>query len=93
MANKHAAEKAMRVSLRRRTRNRVVRSSARTQVRQAIASVEEGDKDASVQTTRQAIRALDKAAQKGVIKKNNAARRKARLMKKLNQAQAAAAPK
>jgi len=35
-----------------------------------------------------AIRALDKAAEKGVIKKNNAARRKSRLMKKFNQAKA-----
>ncbi len=93
MANKHAAEKAMRVSLRRRTRNRIVRSSARTQVRQAVATVEEGDTTAGEQAVREAIRSLDKAASKGVIKKNNASRRKGRLMKKLNQARTAATPK
>ncbi len=93
MANKHAAEKAMRVSLRRRTRNRIVRSSARTQVRQAVATVEESDAAASEQAVREAIRSLDKAASKGIIKKNNASRRKARLMKKLNQARAATTPK
>ncbi len=93
MANKHAAEKAMRVSLRRRTRNRIVRSTARTQVRQAAATVAEGDAAAGEHAVREAIRSLDKAASKGIIKKNNASRRKARLMKKLNQARAAATPK
>lgn len=85
MANKHAAEKAIRNSLRRRTRNRVVRSSARTHVKQAASVLSSGDSAESTQAIREAVRALDKAAQKGVIKKNNAARRKSRLMKKLNQ--------
>lgn len=89
MANKHAAEKAIRVSARRRTRNRVVRSSARTHVKQAASVLSSGDATASAQSIREAVRALDKAAQKGVIKKNNAARRKSRLMKKLNQSRAA----
>jgi small subunit ribosomal protein S20 len=48
-----------------------------------------GNKDQAQQALKQAIRALDKAAAKGVIKKNNAARRKARLMKKFNQLQTA----
>jgi small subunit ribosomal protein S20 len=39
-----------------------------------------------------AIKALDKAAEKGIIHKNAAARRKSRLMKKLNMAQAELAP-
>jgi small subunit ribosomal protein S20 len=90
LANKHAAEKAIRISLRRRTRNRVVRSSARTHVKQAASAVSSGDATESAQAVQEAIRALDKAAQKGVIKKNNAARRKSRLMKKLNQSRAAA---
>lgn len=93
MANKHAAEKAIRVSLRRRTRNRIIRSAARTQVRHAVATVAEGDATAGGQAVREAVRSLDKAAGKGIIKKNNASRRKARLMKKLNQARAAATPK
>jgi small subunit ribosomal protein S20 len=85
LANKHAAEKAIRNSLRRRTRNRVVRSSARTHVKQAASVLSSGNATESAQAIRDAVRALDKAAQKGVIKKNNAARRKSRLMKKLNQ--------
>ena len=89
MANKHAAEKAMRVSLRRRIRNRIVRSSARTQVKQAVAVLDEGEAGTD-EAVRDAIRALDKASAKGIIKKNNAARRKSRLMKKLNKSKTAA---
>jgi small subunit ribosomal protein S20 len=84
LANKHAAEKAIRGSARRRVRNRVTRASARTQVKQAIAAIPEGDAAASEQAVSEAIRSLDRAAGKGVITKNNAARRKSRLMKKLN---------
>jgi small subunit ribosomal protein S20 len=46
----------------------------------------EGD---AAEATKTAISALDKAAEKGVIHKNNAARRKSRLMKRLNAAAAA----
>lgn len=91
MPNKHAAEKAMRISVRRRVRNRGVRSSTRTQVRQAVESTDSGDAANTEQAIRRAIRALDKAAAKGVIKKNNAARRKSRLMNKLNKMRAGAA--
>ena len=82
LANKHAAEKAMRNSLRRRTRNRVTRASARTQVKQAVGAISDGDVQASEQTVAEAIVALDRAASKGVIKKNNAARRKVPLDEK-----------
>ena len=90
-AKKHAGLKAMRQSIRHRARNRIVRMNARTKVKDAnqllaAGKVEEGEK-----AVRQAVRALDLAAQKGVIKRNNAARRKARLMKKLNQAKTAKA--
>lgn len=79
----------MRQSARRHMRNRVARMTARTEVKDANALIAEGKAAESEQAVKQAIRALDKAAAKGVIKKNNAARRKARLMKKFNQLQAA----
>ena len=79
MANTKSALKAMRVAARRRAINRPVRSAARTYVAKAVRLIEAND--------------LDKAAEKGVIHRNNAARRKSRLMHKLNQAlKAAAAP-
>ncbi|MCI0478033.1 MAG: 30S ribosomal protein S20 [Anaerolineales bacterium] len=87
-AKKHAGLKARRQSIRHRARNRTVRMTARTEVKNAGASIATGKAEESEKAVRQAIRALDRAATKGVIKKNNAARRKARLMKKLNQAKA-----
>ena len=90
-AKKHAGLKAKRQSIRHRARNRVVRMTARTEIKDANALLETGKAAEAEQAVRQAIRALDLAAQKGVIKKNNAARRKARLMKKLNQAKTAKA--
>jgi small subunit ribosomal protein S20 len=68
---------------RRRLRNRVYRGSARTFVAKARVAMETGDVEASKAATLQAISVLDKAAQKGIIHKNNAARRKSRLMKRL----------
>ncbi len=92
MANTRSAEKAIRVSDRNRTHNRIARTTARTQVRKAVATIETADAAASEQSVREAIRALDKAAQKGIIKKNNAARRKGRLMQKLNRLRAQPKP-
>lgn len=71
----------------RRLRNRVVRGTARAAVRAARASLAGGDVAASKEAILQAISSLDKAAQQGVIHKNNAARRKGRLMKALAAAQ------
>lgn len=67
-----------------RLRNRVYRGSARTTIRKALAALK-GEKAETAQAdVVTAIKALDKAASKGVIHKNNAARRKSRLMAKLN---------
>jgi small subunit ribosomal protein S20 len=66
----------------RRLRNRTVRGTARTAVTQARVAFEANEPEAK-EAILKAISALDKAAEKGVIHKNNAARRKGRLMKKL----------
>jgi small subunit ribosomal protein S20 len=66
----------------RRLRNRNIRGAARTAVNQARAAVDENTPETK-EAILKAISALDKAAEKGVIHKNNAARRKGRLMKKL----------
>jgi len=64
----------------------VFRSRARTFVKKARRLIEEGQFDEAQEVVRQAISALDKAAEKGIIHKNNAARRKSRLMRRFNQA-------
>lgn len=85
MANHKSAIKRIRTSERRRIRNRLVVSSTRTAVKRARAATEVGSNStAARETIVHAIRALDKAATKGIIHKNNAARRKSRLMKRLN---------
>ena len=89
MANTHSAEKAIRQIARRRVRNRGAVSRTRSEVKKATSLITSGDAAAAEKAALEAISALDKAAQKGVIKKNNAARRKSRLMKKLNQLRAA----
>lgn len=83
MANIKSQIKRNRQNEKRRVRNRVFRGSTRTLITKARLSIEKGENKESKEATLAAIRSLDKAAQKGVIHKNNAARRKSRLMKRL----------
>jgi small subunit ribosomal protein S20 len=69
-------------------RNKSVRSLCKTNVTKAERLILSGELEASQKAVVTAISSLDKAAEKGVIHPNNAARRKSRLMKKLNEAQA-----
>ena len=87
MANIKSQIKRNKQNQKRRMRNRVYRGTARTYVRKAEAAIKVGDTQASQEEVLKAIKALDKAASKGVIHKNNAARRKSRLVKKLNSMQ------
>ena len=82
MANIKSQIKRNRQNENRRLRNRNVRGAARTAVNQARAAFEANEPETK-ESILQAISALDKAAEKGVIHRNNAARRKGRLMKKL----------
>lgn len=84
MANIKSAIKRNKQNEKRRVRNRVVRGKARTFVKKALAAIETGDGEVARQATLEAISALDKAAEKGVLHKNNAARRKSRLMRHLS---------
>jgi small subunit ribosomal protein S20 len=88
LPNIKSAEKRMRQAERRRLRNRVATSTARTYIHRAERLIHTGDSDAATATVKLAVQALDKAAEKGIIHKNNAARRKSRLMRKLNAATA-----
>jgi small subunit ribosomal protein S20 len=82
LANTKSALKEIRKNTRRRVRSRVIRTSTRTHVKRAVQPSESGLQDTQA-LMRQAQSALDKAAAKGVIHRNAAARRKSRLMKKL----------
>jgi small subunit ribosomal protein S20 len=85
-----SARKQMRATVGRTLRNKSVRSAVKTRVvrvRRAIAEHGEGIADLAVV----AISSLDRAANKGILHANNAGRRKSRLMKALNAAEAAPA--
>ena len=86
MANKAAAKKYYRASQRRRMRNKPVRTRARTSVRDAIEAIAEGDWTEADTAVAAAVSALDRAAEKGVIHANNAARRKSRLLRRYHTA-------
>ena len=76
MANIKSQIKRNKTNEKARQRNKAVKSSLKTSVRKFNAAVEAGDKDAATERAREATRALDKAASKGVIHKNQAANRK-----------------
>jgi small subunit ribosomal protein S20 len=77
----------MRASARRQARNKSVRSQCKTNVTKAERLIFTGELEAAREAVVTAVSSLDKAAEKGILHPNNAARRKSRLMKKLNQAQ------
>jgi small subunit ribosomal protein S20 len=82
MPNNASAEKRMRQEQKRRLHNRMVKSIVKTNVTKARQALTSGIE--SEEAVRAAVSELDRAAKKGVIHRNNAARRKSRLMKQLN---------
>ena len=83
MANTRSAIKRIRQNQKRRLRNRHFRGRARTTIKQARQAMTAEDLETARAKTLDAVRALDKAAEKGVLHKNNASRRKSRIMKQL----------
>ena len=84
MAHSKSAKKSIRIYKEKRSRNRSVKSALKTTVGQAEKLVLEGELEPAAEAVKKATTALDKAAQRGIIHVNNAARRKSRLTKKLN---------
>jgi small subunit ribosomal protein S20 len=87
LANLKSAIKRARQNEKRRAANRIYLSSARTGVKKARRLIEAGDLEQAELQVASAFSALDQAAQKGVIHRNNAARRKSRLVRLLRKAQ------
>ena len=78
-----SSQKRERQNEKNRARNRAYKSTARTLIRKAFLEIESGNLDEAKTVTLEAVKALDKAAAKGAIHKNNASRRKGRLMTRL----------
>ena len=83
MAHHASALKQMRQSLRRRARNRKNLSQVRTQIKKLREALAKGDADAARTLLPETVGAIDKAAKKGVVHDNAAARYKSRLSRRL----------
>jgi small subunit ribosomal protein S20 len=91
LANIKSAIKRNKQNEKRRLRNRVYIGSARSSVKKARLALESKEVESARQATLEAVRTLDKAAEKGILHRNNAARRKSRLMRQLAVLEASAA--
>lgn len=83
MATIRSAKKRNRQNEKLRLHNKLFRGAARTSIKNARLAIESGNYEEAQQATNIAVKALDKAAQKSIIHKNNASRRKSRLMKQM----------
>ena len=92
MPQTKSAQKQVRVTEKRQLRNKSIRSLCKTNITKAEKLIFSGELELAQQAVLAALSSLDKAAEKGVIHPNNAARRKSRLMKKLNEAQTSSSP-
>ena len=89
MANIKSQIKRNRQNEKRRLRNRAVRSELGTRTKAALAEADSGDDEAASEALRLAMKRIDKAAAKGVIHKNTAARRKSHLVREIERRQSA----
>ena len=85
MPNIKSAKKRMRQAERRRLRNKSIRSYVKTMTKKVLAAIKAGEsKEEIMEKVILAQKAIDKAVSKGVFHKNEGARRKSRLMAKVN---------
>lgn len=84
MPNIKSAEKRVRYISKQTARNAAIRSSVKTAIKRFNAVADEGDADQAKEQYKKAASAIDKAAKKGVVHKNTAARKKSALAKRLS---------
>ena len=86
MANKRSSKKDLRRIAKRTVRNKGTKTALKTYVKKVKATAGTGETAAVQAALTTAVKALDKAAQRGIIHKNQAARRKSRAAKAANKA-------
>lgn len=84
MPNIKSAKKRVLVIEKKTKENKAVKSALKTQIKKFLAAVNEGDKAAATALYPETVSAIDGAVTKGILHKNNAANKKAKLAKKLN---------
>lgn len=83
MANTLSSKKRIRQNEKHRLRNKTVRTRTRSFIKRAHLAIEEGNPENATVAVNKAISEIDRAKSKGILHRNNAARRKSRLMKRL----------
>lgn len=84
MANIKSAKKRVVTNAKKAERNQAVKSQVKTYMKKVDAAVAEGDKDKATEVLKDATRVVEKAATKGVIKKNNASNKVSKMAKRVN---------
>ena len=84
MPNIKSAKKRVLVIAKKTQQNKAIKSALKTQIKKLLASVEAGNKEEATKVYSETVSAIDSAASKGILHKNNAANKKAKLAKKLN---------
>lgn len=84
MPNIKSAAKRARQNITREKRNRRIKSMLKTSIRRFEESLQSGDMEEARVKLNAAVRQIDKAAARGVVHKNNAARKKSRLNRMIN---------
>ena len=93
MAHSLSAKKRIRQNIKRQARNQARKTQLKTHIKQCDSALHGGDLQAAQQQLDSTYKKLDQVAAKGTIHKNTAARKKARLAKKLNVLKAATGTK
>lgn len=83
MANIKSAKKRVLVTEKKTMENKAIKSALKTQIKKYLAAVNAGDKDQATALYSETVSAIDSAASKGILHKNNANNKKAKLAKKL----------
>ena len=83
MPNIKSAEKRVLVTEKKTLENKAVKSALKTQIKKFLAAVDAGNKEQAEYLYPETVSAIDSAVTKGILHKNNAANKKAKLAKKL----------
>ncbi len=83
MPNIKSAKKRVLVTEKKTKENKMIKSALKTSIKKFLAAVSAGDKETANALYPETVSAIDSAASKGILHKNNAANKKAKLAKKL----------
>lgn len=84
MANIKSAKKRVLVTEKKTQQNKAIKTALKTQIKKFLAAVNAGDKEAAEKLYPETVSAIDSACSKGILHKNNASNKKAKLAKRLN---------